>query len=102
MSKKHLEEINKKLLVICIQRPRDPRWGGYWDASYYRPACPQRVHEIKRDVPDFPKANISEDCLYMNVFAPNVSLFIYKQFFLQIVSSMKKFLQNSHAKIVWT
>lgn len=27
------------------------------------------------DIPTFTKANISEDCLYMNIFVPNVSLF---------------------------
>jgi neuroligin len=29
------------------------------------------LEEIQKDIPDFPKANISEDCLYMNIFVPN-------------------------------
>ena len=57
-----------------LQRAEKPRWGGmYWDASYFRPACPQNLDEIRLDIPDYPSANVSEDCLYMNIFAPNVS-----------------------------
>ena len=62
-------------LYACFpQRAEKPRWGGmYWDASYFRPACPQNLDEIRLDIPDYPSANVSEDCLYMNIFAPNVS-----------------------------
>ena len=55
-------------------RPEKPRWSGmYWDASYFRPACPQDLTEIRTRIPDYPSANVSEDCLYMNIFAPNVN-----------------------------
>ena len=56
------------------QRTKKPRWGGTWEAKWYRHACPQPVEEIRKDIPDFPRANISEDCLYMNIYAPNVSV----------------------------
>ncbi|ELU03558.1 hypothetical protein CAPTEDRAFT_225804 [Capitella teleta] len=54
-----------------FRKPQPPRWGGLWDASYFRPACPQRLDEIRNGIPDFPAANVSEDCLYMNIFVPN-------------------------------
>lgn len=54
-----------------FQRPLPPRWVGTHEATYYRPACPQRLQNILPDIPSFEKMNISEDCLYMNIFVPN-------------------------------
>lgn len=52
-----------------------PQWLGTWNATFFRPSCPQSLEEIQKDIPDFPLANISENCLYMNIFVPNVSMF---------------------------
>ena len=59
--------------MFLLQRPRRPRWGGTLDVKQYKPACPQDLSEVRLDIPDFPNANMSEDCLYMNIYAPNVS-----------------------------
>ena len=67
--------------------------GESYDATYYRPACPQRIEEIRKDIPSFPKKNISEDCLYMNIFAPNVSFDTSFKFF--------KMLKNCRAEDQW-
>lgn len=57
-----------------LQRPDKPSWSGTWDASYYRPACPQHMWHVRETVPGFNKQNVSEDCLYMNIFVPHVSI----------------------------
>ncbi|CAH1773569.1 unnamed protein product [Owenia fusiformis] len=44
-----------------------------WEAKSYPPACPQPLWYIKRDIPSFTNRNISEDCLYLNIFQPNIS-----------------------------
>ncbi|XP_063446000.1 cholinesterase 1-like [Mytilus trossulus] len=54
-----------------FNRPDKPSWSGTWDASYYRPACPQHMWHVKETVPGFNKQNVSEDCLYMNIFVPH-------------------------------
>lgn len=54
-----------------FQKAKPPSWRGTWDATYFRPACPQGLEKLQQDIPDFEKANISEDCLYMNIFVPN-------------------------------
>ncbi|XP_067929338.1 fatty acyl-CoA hydrolase precursor, medium chain-like isoform X2 [Watersipora subatra] len=46
-------------------------WIGGWDASFYRPACPQVEDLIQQDIPDFTYTN--EDCLHINIFQPNVT-----------------------------
>ena len=48
------------------------RFIGTWDATYYRPACPQIEDLIQQDIPGFEYTN--EDCLHINVFQPNVSI----------------------------
>ncbi|KAI0239442.1 Neuroligin-4, X-linked [Lamellibrachia satsuma] len=58
---------------LRFQRPHKPRWYGTYEANYFRPACPQRIDSLREDIPGYPKANISEDCLYMNIYAPNVT-----------------------------
>ncbi|ESN96594.1 hypothetical protein HELRODRAFT_68508 [Helobdella robusta] len=57
-----------------FQKPLPPRWVGTWDATYYRPACPQRLEILQRDIPTMENVNISENCLYMNIFVPNPNL----------------------------
>lgn len=54
-----------------FQRAKPPSWRGTWDATYFRPACPQQLDKLQVEIPDFQKVNISEDCLYMNIFVPN-------------------------------
>lgn len=54
-----------------FNRPDRPSWSGTWDATYYRPACPQHSWHVRETVPGFNAQNISEDCLYMNIFTPN-------------------------------
>ena len=52
-------------------------WGQgirYWDASYYRHACPQEVWKISDKY--YEPRNISEDCLHLNIFAPNVCIYL--------------------------
>ena len=62
------------VLFLWYQRAKPPSWRGTWDATYFRPACPQDLSRIQEDIPEFQKVNISEDCLYMNVFVPNVRI----------------------------
>ncbi|CAF4507231.1 unnamed protein product [Rotaria socialis] len=45
-----------------------------YDATYYRPSCLQPASEqekIRQYIPHFPPSNFSEDCLFLNIFAPN-------------------------------
>lgn len=42
-----------------------------WDASYYRDACPQELYKYQERY--YSHRNMSEDCLHLNIFAPNVS-----------------------------
>ena len=68
--------LNHLLLLFCLpQLPKQPKWSGTWDAKFFRPACPQDLTELRKDIPDFPAQNVSEDCLYLNIFVPNVSIF---------------------------
>ena len=65
---------NLLFTILIFQKPEKPAWTGVWDATYYRPACPQIPWLVKQTVPGFNRAdNTSEDCLYMNIFVPNVS-----------------------------
>ena len=64
-----------------FQLPREPdvRYNALYDATYFRSSCYQdRAGEIfiRQHIPDFPATNFSEDCLYLNIFAPNVCFFI--------------------------
>jgi len=43
-----------------------------WDASYYRDACPQELFNYQHLY--YTMRNMSEDCLHLNIFAPNVKL----------------------------
>lgn len=55
-----------------FNKPEKPAWTGIWDATKYRPACPQVPWLVKQTVPGFDRAtDTSEDCLYMNIFVPN-------------------------------
>ena len=70
--------------IYLYQKPDRPFWEGIWDAKAYKPACPQNLWYVRETVPNMGSANISEDCLYMNIFAPNVSIIHYydKEVFL--------------------
>ncbi|XP_013380467.1 cholinesterase 1-like [Lingula anatina] len=47
-----------------------------WDATYYRPACPQPKNIVlQQHLPHH--TNTSEDCLYMNIFTPNITYYPY-------------------------
>lgn len=70
---RHRKNVTVTFLKM-LQRPDKPSWSGTWDASYYRPACPQHMWHVKETVPGFNKQNVSEDCLYMNIFVPHVSI----------------------------
>ena len=60
--------------LFVLQKPEKPAWTGIWDATKYKPACPQVPWLVKQTVPNFNREeHTSEDCLYMNIFAPNVS-----------------------------
>ena len=63
-----INELRFKPPVDC-----NPGWDlGYreWDASFYRDACPQQLwHNDRYNEP----RNMSENCLHLNVFQPNVS-----------------------------
>lgn len=63
--------------MSCFQRPKPPQWPKTVETRMFGPACPQEVDYIRKDIPDYPRANISEDCLYLNIFAPNVSHCVY-------------------------
>jgi carboxylesterase type B len=68
--------------VVLVQKPVDPEvnWGlgiRYWDASYYRHACPQEMWKL--DNRYYEPRNVSEDCLHLNIFAPNVSFILRAQ-----------------------
>ncbi|KAL5014368.1 hypothetical protein ScPMuIL_008638 [Solemya velum] len=54
-----------------FKKPEDPSWEGVWDATYYRPACPQHMWYVRETVPKFSHDDMDEDCLYLNIFAPN-------------------------------
>ncbi|KAH3710118.1 hypothetical protein DPMN_069585 [Dreissena polymorpha] len=55
-----------------FNKPEKPSWVGVWDAKYYRPACPQLPWFVKQTNPSFNREkHTSEDCLYLNIFAPN-------------------------------
>jgi len=43
-----------------------------WDASYYRDACPQELFNYQHMY--YTPRNMSEDCLHLNIFAPNVKV----------------------------
>ena len=46
-----------------------------WDASYYRDACPQELYNYQHMY--YTPRNMSEDCLHLNIFAPNVIVVRY-------------------------
>ena len=42
-------------ISILLQRPLPPRWVGTWEATAFRPACPQSIQNILPDIPSFEK-----------------------------------------------
>ncbi|XP_060065898.1 acetylcholinesterase-like [Ylistrum balloti] len=68
---KRLEQYDDWRREFRFRKPEHPYWQGVWDATYYRPACPQHMWYIRQTVPSLQKHNVSEDCLYLNIFAPN-------------------------------
>ena len=55
-------------LVPCSPL-RDDEWDGIRNAKEDPPACPQNVEGQMRNV----TLDLQEDCLYLNVYAPQVS-----------------------------
>ncbi|KAK6167678.1 hypothetical protein SNE40_021648 [Patella caerulea] len=53
-----------------FKKPDNPSWTGTWDATFYRPSCPQQTWLIRETLPGY--SDTSEDCLYLNIFAPNI------------------------------
>lgn len=66
----------KENINLRFRKPEDVffQWGinDEWDASFFRPACPQPFADL--DSKYFLPRNTSEDCLYMNIFQPNVRI----------------------------
>jgi para-nitrobenzyl esterase len=53
--------------------PQEPApWTGVRDASYYRPACPQLPSPWLPEMLSRKEMQTSEDCLYLNVFTPQL------------------------------
>jgi carboxylesterase type B len=64
--------------TCCLKLPREPevRQVPLYDATFYRSSCFQDYAGealIRQHIPAFPQSNFSEDCLYLNIYAPNVS-----------------------------
>ncbi|XP_074656638.1 acetylcholinesterase-like [Tubulanus polymorphus] len=51
--------------------PAKTRWYRPWQAKKWPPACPQDPAYLQKHLIN--KVNISEDCLYLNIFQPNIS-----------------------------
>ncbi|XP_061173195.1 acetylcholinesterase-like [Saccostrea echinata] len=64
-------EYNNDPKLYRFKKPERPYWEGVWEAKSYKPACPQHLWYVRETVPNMGSANISEDCLYMNIFAPS-------------------------------
>ena len=67
--------------ILFEKLPREPeiRQKPLYDATYYRSTCYQDYkgeYLIRQHIPNFPHGNFSEDCLYLNIFAPNVIIFL--------------------------
>ncbi|KAF7636584.1 COesterase domain-containing protein [Meloidogyne graminicola] len=56
---------------LRFQSPEPPaKWRGVMNASQYAPMCAQRQRDRPIDPLNLYRIHISEDCLYLNVFAP--------------------------------
>ncbi|XP_064652324.1 cholinesterase 1-like [Lineus longissimus] len=58
--------------------PQRVRWSLPWKAYKYPPVCPQDMKKIKKKVNG--TVQMSEDCLYLNIFQPNISIPEYPYF----------------------
>uniref|UniRef100_A0AC35GXD9 Carboxylesterase type B domain-containing protein n=1 Tax=Panagrolaimus sp. PS1159 TaxID=55785 RepID=A0AC35GXD9_9BILA len=56
---------------LRFQKPEPPaKWRGVMNATQYSPMCAQRSRTKATDPSHLYRVHISEDCLYLNVFAP--------------------------------
>lgn len=82
IDKWYVTSLTVQLIVFSLQRPVPPDpWNGVLDTLDIPPACPQPgegVAYIEFHVPGFNYT--SEDCLYLNIYTPKVSI-LYQMIF---------------------
>lgn len=85
IDKWYVTSLTVQLIVFSLQRPVPPDpWNGVLDTLDIPPACPQPgegVAYIEFHVPGFNYT--SEDCLYLNIYTPKVSILYQTIFSLQ-------------------
>lgn len=85
IDKWYVTSLTVQLIVFSLQRPVPPDpWNGVLDTLDIPPACPQPgegVAYIEFHVPGFNYT--SEDCLYLNIYTPKVSILYQTIFSIQ-------------------
>lgn len=62
---------------LRFRPPQEPEYTERWDATYYRPSCPQP----KKHLSGLLHPETSEDCLYMNIFVANTTIDFAKRLY---------------------